>query len=171
MTTILEQFLQFFTLSHIMVIIYVLNALIALGLIFFDDSKSPSATMAWIMVLFMVPAAGLFLYLIFSQNIARQQIFKMTEDEKEGKKTLLGWQKEAVRQSMPVDDDDITGRWKDMISMNLEYADSLLTGNDSVEIITDGKEMFERLCSDIENAKYTIKLCYYIFTITLRYSS
>ena len=162
MTAILEQFLQFFTLSHIMAIIYVLNALIALGLIFFDDSKSPSATMAWIMVLFMMPAAGLFLYLIFSQNIARQQIFRMTEDETEGKKTLLGWQKEAVRQSMPVDDDDVTGRWKDMISMNIEYADSLLTANESVEIITDGKEMFERLCKDIENAKYTIKLCYYI---------
>ena len=45
MTGILEQFLQFFTLSHIMAIIYALNALIALGLIFFDDSKSPSATM------------------------------------------------------------------------------------------------------------------------------
>ena len=85
MTGILEQFLQFFTLSHIMVIIYVLNALIALGLIFFDDSKSPTATMAWIMVLFMVPAAGLFLYMIFSQNIARQQIFRMTEDEEEAK--------------------------------------------------------------------------------------
>ena len=162
MTDILEQFLQFFTLSHIMVIIYVLNALIALGLIFFDDSKSPTATMAWIMVLFMVPAAGLFLYMIFSQNIARQQIFRMTEDEEEGKNTLIDWQKEAVRQSMPVDEDDVTGRWKDMISMNLGYADSLLTANDSVEIITDGKEMFERLCRDIENAKYTIKLCYYI---------
>ena len=48
MTGILGQILQFFTLSHIMVIIYILNALIALGLIFF---KSPSATMAWIMVL------------------------------------------------------------------------------------------------------------------------
>lgn len=162
MTGILEQFLQFFTLSHIMVIIYVLNALIALGLIFFDDSKSPTATMAWIMVLFMVPAVGLLLYMIFSQNIARQQIFRMTEDEKEGKETLICWQKEAVRQSMPVDEDDITGRWKDMISMNLGYADSLLTANDSVEVITDGKEMFERLCKDIENAKYTIKLCYYI---------
>ena len=162
MTGILEQFLQFFTLSNIMLMIYILNALIALGLIFFDDSKSPSATMAWIMVLFMVPAVGLFLYLIFSQNIARQQIFKMTEEEADGKKTLLGWQKEAVRQSMPVDEDDVTGRWKDMISMNLDYADALLTANDSVEIITDGKEMFERLCRDIENAKYTIKLCYYI---------
>lgn len=162
MTGVLEQFLQFFTLSHIMVIIYILNALIALGLIFFDDSKSPTATMAWIMVLFLVPAIGLFLYLIFSQNIARQQIFRMTEDEEEGKDTLLGWQKEAVRQSMPVDEDDVTGRWKDMISMNLEYADSLLTANDSVEIITDGREMFERLCKDIENARYTIKLCYFI---------
>ena len=162
MTGILEQFLQFFTLSSIMLMIYILNALIALGLIFFDDSKSPSATMAWIMVLFMVPAVGLFLYLIFSQNIARQQIFKMTEAEADGKKTMLGWQKEAVRQSMPVDEDDVTGRWKDMISMNLDYADALLTANDSVEIITDGKEMFERLCRDIENAKYTIKLCYYI---------
>ena len=162
MTGLLEQFLQFFTVSHIMAIIYVLNALIALGLIFFDDSKSPSAVMAWIMVLFMIPAAGLFLYMIFSQHIARQQIFRMTEDEKEGKSTLVSWQKEAVRQSMPVDEDDLTGRWKDMISMNLEYADSLLTGNDSVEIITDGKEMFERLCQDIENARYTIKLCYYI---------
>ena len=162
MTGILEQFLQFFTLSHIMAIIYVLNALIALGLIFFDDSKSPSATMAWIMVLFMVPAVGLFLYLIFSQHIARQQIFRMTEDEQAGKNTIIGMQKEAVRKSMPVNEDDITGRWKDMISMNLEYADSFLTTNDSVEIITDGKEMFERLCSDIENARYTIKLCYYI---------
>ena len=162
MTVLLEQFLQFFTLSHVMVIIYVLNALIALGLIFFDDSKSPSATMAWIMVLFMVPAAGLFLYLILSQNIARQQIFRMTEEETEGKNTLLVWQKEAVKQSMPVDDDDVTGRWRDMISMNLDYADSFLTANDSVEIITDGKEMFERLCSDIENAKYTVKLCYFI---------
>ena len=162
MTGLLEQFLQFFTLSHIMAIIYVLNALIALGLIFFDDSKSPSATMAWIMVLFMVPAVGLFLYMIFSQHIARQQIFKMTEDEKEGRNTLIGWQKEALRQSMHVDVDDVTGRWKDMISMNLEYADSFLTANDSVEIITDGKEMFERLCRDIENAKYTIKLCFYI---------
>ena len=145
-----------------MVIIYILNAMIALGLIFFDDSKSPSATMAWIMILFMMPAIGLFLYLILSQNIARQQIVRMTEAETEGMNTMLGWQKEAVKQSMPVDEDDVTGRWKEMISMNLEYADSLLTANDSIEIITDGKEMFERLCSDIENAQYTIKLCYFI---------
>ncbi|MBQ9272575.1 MAG: cardiolipin synthase [Mogibacterium sp.] len=162
MTGILESFLQFFTVSHIMTIIYVLNALIALGLIFVDHSKTPTATMAWIMILFMMPVIGLVLYLILSQNIARQQIIRLTEEEEAGFTTLLDWQKEAVRESLATDDDDIIGHWRNMITMNLDYADSLLTGNESVEVITDGKEMFERLLSDIENAKYTVKLCYFI---------
>lgn len=159
--TFLGQVAEFFTFSHIMVIIYVLNALIAFGLIFLDD-KSPSATMAWIMILFMVPVLGLILYLILSQNIARKRIFRMSADEEAGISTMLGWQKEAIRAEISDDPDDETAKWRDMITMNLDYADSLLTGNESVEIISDGKEMFERLCSDIENARYTVKLCYFI---------
>lgn len=161
MSAMFEQVANFFTISHIMVIIYILNALIALGLIFLD-TKTPTATMAWIMVLFMVPVVGLFLYLIFSQNIARQQIFRMTEDEAAGMGSLIDWQKEAVRQGIMDEPDDLAARWSDMITMNLDYADALLTGNDSVTVITDGKEMFESLCRDIENAQYTVKLCYYI---------
>ena len=162
MTGFLESFIQFFTVSHIMTIVYVLNALIALGLIFIDDSKTPTATMAWIMILFMIPVVGLVLYLILSQNIARMQIFKLTEDEQAGMTTMLDWQKEAVRTAISDDPDDETYKWREMIAMNLDYADALLTANDSVEVITDGKEMFERLCTDIKNAKYTIKLCYFI---------
>jgi cardiolipin synthase len=138
-----------------MLIIYVLNTIIAFGLIFLDD-KPPTATMAWIMILYIMPVAGLLLYRILSQNIARQQIFRMTEEEKEGMGTLLGWQKQAVKEELSGDPDDLTVKWREMISMNLDYADSLLTGNESVELIYDGREMFERLCTDIENARYTI---------------
>ena len=144
-----------------MVIIYILNMLISLGLIFLDD-KSPTATMAWIMILYIMPVVGLLLYLILSQNIARQQIFRMTEEEEAGMGTLLDWQKEAVKDEIPDDPSEVTSKWREMISMNLDYADALLTGNESIELIYDGKEMFERLCKDIENARYTIKLCYFI---------
>lgn len=144
-----------------MLLVYILNAIIAFGLIFID-TKSPAATMAWIMVLFLIPVLGLVLYLILSQNIARQQIFKMTEAEEAGMDTLIGWQKESVRTGIKTSASEITDRWRSMISMNLEYADSLLTDNSSVELIYDGQEMFNRLCSDIENARYTIKLCYFI---------
>lgn len=158
---LIDQIANFFTFSHIMVLVYILNALITFGLVFIDN-KSPTATLAWIMLLFMLPVVGLILYLILSQNIARQQIFRMTEEEKFGISTLLGWQKESVKTGISDSDNEVINRWRGMISMNLEYADSLLMDNDSVELIYDGQEMFNRLCEDIVNAKYTIKLCYYI---------
>ena len=152
----IDQIAEFFTFSHIMLLIYLLNAVIAFGLIFID-TKSPAATMAWIMVLFLIPVLGLVLYLILSQNIARQQIFKMTEDEAAGMDSLLDWQKESVRTGIKTSSSEITDKWRSMITMNLDYADSLLTDNSSVELIYDGQEMFNRLCNDIENAKYTIR--------------
>ena len=162
MTQILASIGSFITPSHVMVIIYIMNTVIAFGLIFLDTNKSPSAIMAWIMIMYIMPVFGLFLYLILSQNIARLQIFRMTEDEQAGMDSMLARQKSYVREGIDASSDDIILKWGDMVTMNLEYADSLITGNDSVDIIYDGKEMFERLCEDIRNAKYTIKLCYFI---------
>ena len=113
------------------------------------------------MVLYIMPVFGLFLYLILSQNIARKQIFRMTENEEKNFETLLSWQKETVKSDL-ADTQDLPMRWWDMITMNIDYSGSLLTGNSSVETIFDGKEMFARLCRDIRNAKYTIKVCYFI---------
>ncbi len=161
MDVILGQLEQLITVPHIMLVIYVLNALITFGLIFFDD-KSATATLAWIMILFILPVVGFVLYVILSQNIARHQIFKMSEKEEEDIGALVGWQKEAVRDRLSDDPSTPWYKWKDLITLNLDYADSLLTFNDSVELIYDGKEMFDRLCRDIREAKYTIKLCYFI---------
>ena len=161
MSVFLEQLGQLITVPHIMTVIYALNLIIAVGLIFIDD-KSPTATMAWIMVLFILPVIGLFLYVILSQNIARRQIFKMSEQEEQDLGTVVGMQKEAVREKLTDDPADLLFKWKDLITLNLDYADSLLTYNDSVEIICDGNKMFDRLCHDINNAQYTIKLCYFI---------
>lgn len=153
---------EYITLSRFMTVIYVINFVIAFILIFIDDSKTPSATMAWTMLLYLLPAVGLFLYFILSQNIARHQIFKMTEDEESDRDALLTMQKEAIRHGISETDDHIVSRWRNMIAMNLDYSDAILTDNESVEIIYDGKEMFNRLCNDIRNAKYTIKVCYFI---------
>lgn len=162
MSEILSHIGSFFTFSHLMTAVYVFNFLIAFALIFFDRSKSSTAIMAWIMILFVVPIAGLILYLIFSQNISRLKMFKMTEDEEAGIDSLLSWQKEEVRQVINNSDEPAIRKWADMIEMNLDYSDSVITDNQSVEMIYDGKEMFERLCSDIRNAKYSIKACYFI---------
>ena len=97
MADLFNSLIEYMTFSHIMVFIYILNTIISLGLIFVDTNKSASAIMAWIMILYILPAVGLFMYLILSQNIARMKIFRMTADEEAGLGTLLEWQKEAVR--------------------------------------------------------------------------
>ncbi len=162
MTEIISQIGSVFTISHLMTAVYVVNFLIALTLIFVDHSKPATSVLAWIMILYLIPIVGLVLYAIFSQNIARQQIFKLTSDEEKSFDTMLNWQKDNVRTALKESNEPAIRKWADMIEMNLDYADSLLTDNESVELIYDGKEMFERLCSDIRNAKYSIKVCYYI---------
>lgn len=162
MTNIFNSILEYMTFSHIMVLVYILNTLIALGLIFVDTTKSASAIMAWIMILYILPVGGLILYLIFSQNIARLKIFRMTADEEEGINTIVGYQKESFRNGISHLSGDLTHKWRNMIAMNLDYSGSLLIDCQDVDVIYDGQEMFDRLCNDIRNAKYTIKMCYYI---------
>lgn len=157
---LIDSFIQFLTFSHIMVVVYVLNTIIALGLIFIDN-KSPTATMAWIMILYIMPLFGLILYLILSQNIARQKIFRMTENEQQNIDEISKWQHDAVR-NYATTGNNVAHKWRDLITMNIDYAGALLTDNSSVETIFDGKEMFSRLCDDIRNAKYSIKVCYFI---------
>ena len=61
--------------------IYTINILMIIAVIF-AERKSPSATLAWIMVLAFVPIIGFVFYLVFNQNIARIKINRLTENEK-----------------------------------------------------------------------------------------
>lgn len=150
-----------FTPQHLIIFVYILNAIIALGLIFFDN-KTPTATLAWIMVMFLLPVFGLILYLVFSQNIARKKIYKITEETLAAGSFLLQKQKDGFETFMTNCNNNILKKWKEMVWMNIEYGNSMLTFNKSIDITSDGIEMFDRLCDDIENAKYSIKVEYFI---------
>lgn len=75
-----NAFDNLFQPSKLIVLLYIINFLIAITIVFLER-KDPSATLAWIMVLFAVPVAGIILYFFFSQNIARQKVFFLTDDE------------------------------------------------------------------------------------------
>ena len=60
-------------------VIFFLNFLIALGIIFVER-KNPSATLAWLAVLTVLPGLGIFFYMMLSQGISRQKIFKLSKN-------------------------------------------------------------------------------------------
>ena len=67
-------------MSNFVTFLYIVNFIIAFTVIFLER-KNPSKTLAWIMVLFLLPGFGIFLYLMLSQNISRQKLFRLTTFE------------------------------------------------------------------------------------------
>ena len=139
----------------------VINVLIALAIIFLER-KNSSATLAWIMILFLLPVIGIILYILLSQNISRQKIFRLTKFEEDTIRATL------ANQIKEIDDNEFAfttaeaKRWKDMIKLNQTYAGAFLTQNNRIFIMTDGMHMFDCLIDDIRRARQTINIMFFI---------
>lgn len=144
-----------------MAIIYAINLLLILGIIF-AERKSPSATLAWVMVLAFIPIVGIIFYIIFNQNFSRSKINKLTDREE------YVVSKGLKRQIEEMDSDEYefacptTKHWKHLIKLNQVYGHAFYTEENQIELITDGIELQEKLTEDIKNAKKTINVEYYI---------
>ena len=148
-------------IPYLVTTLSIVNILIALAIIFLER-KNPSATLAWIMILFLLPVIGIILYLLFSQNISRQKIFRLTKYEEDAMRGAL------TRQVKEIDDKEFVfttseaKRWKDMIKLNQTYANAYLTQDNRLFIMTDGMHMFDCLVDDIRNATQTINIMFFI---------
>ena len=139
----------------------IINVVLALAIIFLER-KNPSATLAWIMILFLLPVVGIVLYLFLSQNISRQKIFRLTKYEEESIRSSLAHQ---IRE---IDDNEFefstaeARQWKDMIKLNQTYSGAFLTQDNRLFLMTDGVHMFNGLIEDIRNAMQTINIMSFI---------
>ena len=156
------NFLQIFSnIPYLLTVLFIVNIFIALTIIFLER-KDPSATLAWIMIIFLLPGVGIFLYLLIAKSIARQQIFKLSKSEEDAIRASLGNQ---IREIDNRKFDFTTAeakRWQDMIKLNQTYAHAFLSQDNKLSIMTDGKHMFDCLIEDIRKAKHTINIMFFI---------
>jgi len=148
--------LGFFTTA-----LYIVNFFIALTIIFLER-KNPASTLAWIMILFLLPVIGILFYFFLSQNIARKKIFRLTRDEERLVTSSLKKQNYAIENGTYEFTTYEADMWKDLIRLNQLYGRAYFTQDNKTDIFTDGKEMFASLLKDIENAKDTINIMYFI---------
>jgi cardiolipin synthase len=141
--------------------LFVVNILIALVIIFLER-KDPSAALAWIMILFLLPVIGIILYLMLSQNIARTKIFTLTKYEEESMQEALAHQIKEIDDREFVFTTEEAKRWKDMIKLNQTYAKAFFTQDNRIFMMTDGMHMFNCLIDDIRSAKQTINIMFFI---------
>lgn len=141
--------------------VLVLNILLATALIFLER-RDVSSTWAWLMVLYFIPVLGFILYLILGRKLSKQKIF--TWD----KQIHVLLQEAVQQQRLELEDgsfrekNPIGQEYKELIVMHLNNDQAVLTPNNQVEIYTDGREKFDALLRDLENAQHHIHLIYYI---------
>ena len=153
--------IQGFSTQTLLVAIYVVNFFIGFTVIFLER-KNPSATLAWIMILFLLPGFGIGLYFLLSQNISKRRIFKMTQHERESLEEPLQGQITALKGDRFLFSSDAEAHWKSLIRLNQTFAQSYLTQQNSMTILTDGNHMFNSLLEDIGNAKEFINIEFFI---------
>ena len=149
------------TFSGVLNVLFAINFIIALTIIFLER-KDPSATLAWIMILFLIPAVGILFYFMFSQNISRQRIFKLSRYEDLVVNNPLREQIAQVRRDRFHYVNLEARKWQSMIHMHQTYAGALLTQDNRISIITDGVHMLDSLLRDIADARSAINVEYYI---------
>ena len=142
-------------------VIYILNFLVAL-LIIFVERKRPSATVAWIMILFVLPGAGLVFYIIFSQLLARYRLHSLSSYMHMKDNPYLLEQKSRMREGSFHFANAQTAAWSPLIRFNQEYAASYLTQDNDIQVFSDGKKAFESMFEDLKNAKRSINMEFFI---------
>lgn len=153
--------LTFINMSFFIAGLFLINTIIAITIIFLER-KNPSATLAWILILYLVPVVGVVFYFLFSQNISRQRIFRLTKNEEAAISSSLNKQINHIKSGEFDFTNPESEKWQDMIRLHQTYSHAYFTQDNRISIMTDGQYKFDSLLKDIKNAKNTINVMYFI---------
>lgn len=143
-------------LSHL----FVWNLLFAVIIVFFQR-REPRSVWAWLLLLYFIPILGFVFYLLLGQDMHKRRMFRIKELEDQLNEAIR--QQEYQLKSMRMEDlDEEIQEYTDLILYNLNTAGAVVTGDNDVDIITDGNVKFDVLMEDLKKAEHFIHMQYYI---------
>ncbi|EQB89642.1 cardiolipin synthase [Clostridium punense] len=144
-------------------IVYLLNFITILTILFVERKKQ-SVAFTWILIMTFLPVVGFILYPFIGRNLRPNQkkLFKL-------KRKFDILYKERLQQKNLLSSEDTISYLREnshcyegIISMNYKAGNSVYSEDNTVDIFTNGVDKFHSLLNDIENAKETIHMLYYI---------
>lgn len=126
------------------------------------ERRNPAASAAWVTVIFMLPVAGIVLFFLLSQNISARKLYKLSEFEEMKIDSSLENQINEIKNGTYRFSTEEGKLWQDMIHLNQLYGRAYYSQNNSVEFITDGRQMFDTMMQDIMSARETINIMFFI---------
>lgn len=137
-----------------------INLFLSVVIVFFQR-RDPKAVWTWLLALYFVPIFGFLLYLLLCQDFRKSRMFRVKEVE-DRIRYSLETQETAVADRKVWLYDHQYQEYEKLVLYNLETSGAVLTGDNQVDIFTDGKEKFDDLMAEMEKAREYIHIQYYI---------
>ena len=141
----------------LLIIIQILYGITIVGIatVVISENRNPVKTLSWVMVLIFLPVIGLALYLVFGQEITKKQVISRRMYSKLKKRPLdeIGTLGELIYPQ----------EHAKLISLFKNLDNTPLLGGNEVRFFITAAQKFESLLEDIENARQSIHVEYYIF--------
>jgi len=123
--------------------------------------RSPEAAKGWLLLIFFLPWVGLLAYLLIGRprlprwRLERlQKYFELVEPMRPRYMALPGTQPPAV-----------PAAYEASVRLSTDLARLPNFGGNAVELLTDYAATLARIAADIDTARATVHLCYYIFQV------
>ena len=145
-------------------IVHIINFIFLIFVLFFERNES-RRRFVWLLILFFLPGIGIILYVLFSGHVftANKRMMEMHRTAA----TLSAPLRDNLKRILIKNRDQIPNHviqsFLPLMDMNIEKANSMLSYADSSKIYCYGKEFFDELCMELENAKSTINMEYFIY--------
>lgn len=143
----------------IIALTFVLNFFLLIIMVF-GEKRKPENIIAWLTILTFLPIVGFIFYVIIGSGLSvrtRRMIRRKGISERDLIKNIKGIQ--------TLDEAKLDGILKDdfeLVSFCYNFGSYPLPGND-IKIFTNGQDYVDSLKNDIQNAKNSINMEYYIF--------
>lgn len=136
------------------------NVFFSIIIVFFQR-RDPKSVWAWLLLLFFIPGLGFVFYLLLGQDFHKRKMFRIKEVE-DNISEAIRLQEQQLKYAEPGKLDAEIAEYADLVMYNLESSGAVLTGDNDVDIYTDGNDKFEALIEDLKQAVKFIHIQYYI---------
>ena len=137
----------------ILTVLYALTVL-AVIVVILGENRNPVKSIAWVLVLLLLPIVGLVIYLFFGRSLKGMSLISRSDlRELRRMRDLSSNQEEANR---------LNDGSRQLISLTNKLVGPHLFVGDDIQVFTTGQEKLEALLRDIESATDYIHLQYFI---------
>lgn len=149
--------------SIISTVVILINIILIITAVFFERKK-PVQALGWVLALSLLPVVGFILYLIFGKSLhfKKKKFYLKCDRDKKYCQDIY-----KTLDYTSYDDSTIQEPYNDgikqLIKLNIKTSQSPYSSDNNVEIFTSADEKYRVLLQDIEAAKSSIHLLYFIF--------